>query len=479
MGNYVTGTGLARKTLQEVRLEIENSLKQAFGPSFETSVDSPNGLLINQLALAISSQWELAQEVFVSRDPAQAEGMALDWAADLTGVTRKGAVACQVPAVLYTDTALAEIPAGSSAMRSRGNLEFILDGVVSIDRAACSELMVVDDGSSRNKSYTFNFTFGAVTLNNTSTTKSNLEALRDLLQDISGIRTELTATGLRIYTGTSLQVGLTGNVPTDFEVWAGELGQFTAVEEGSQTCDIGELDSIPDAVTGWVAVYNYEAGLPGSDAETDEELRLRRAQSAKSIHIKGTDDAVAAHLRNDVAGVVTAEVRSNRSMTEDAEGRPPKSFEALVVGGRDRDVAQNIYENQAGGIQSYGNTSVIVTDSNGDEQVISFSRPEPLYLWLDIAYTPYMEEAAPTDTEIKAALMEWARKEYTIGKDVIPDRVKGGLYENTSGIGPSVVKVAVTVNPDGTPSYTDSVQSVGYRRYAILDESRITLHGSL
>ena len=54
---YVTDTGLKKKTLQELRTETENGLKQVFGVGFETAVDSPNGLLISQLALANSRLW--------------------------------------------------------------------------------------------------------------------------------------------------------------------------------------------------------------------------------------------------------------------------------------------------------------------------------------------------------------------------------------------------------------------------------------
>ena len=137
MGTYVTESGLNRKTLQECRAEIETALKQAFGPSFETSVDSPNGLLISQLALGFSNAWELAYEVFVSRDPAQATGVSLDFAAALNGLTRQSAEACEVEAVLYTLNSSATITANSKAIRTRGTLEFGLNSSVSISRSSC------------------------------------------------------------------------------------------------------------------------------------------------------------------------------------------------------------------------------------------------------------------------------------------------------------------------------------------------------
>ena len=46
MGEFVTPTGLNRKTLQELRVEFEYKFKQVFGVTFETAVDSPNGLLV-------------------------------------------------------------------------------------------------------------------------------------------------------------------------------------------------------------------------------------------------------------------------------------------------------------------------------------------------------------------------------------------------------------------------------------------------
>jgi len=145
------------------------------------------------------------------------------------------------------------------------------------------------------------------------------------------------------------------------------------------------------------------------------------------------------------------------------------------VGGDDQEVAQCIHDNQPSGIQSYGNTEVTIVDGNGDEQVIAFSRPQAKYLWVKITYDLYDEELAPTDNEITAALLNWAENEYSMGKDVIPDRIKGGLYEGTTGIGPSTILVAVTDTAEGTPSYGSAVIPIAPTAYATLAAARITL----
>ena len=116
-----------------------------------------------------------------------------------------------------------------------------------------------------------------------------------------------------------------------------------------------------------------------------------------------------------------------------------------------------------------------IVDGNGDEQVIAFSRPQARYLWVKVTYSLYNEELAPTDDEIKAALLNWAENEYSMGKDVIPDRIKVGLYDGTTGIGPSTILVAVTDTADGTPSYTDNVIPIDQSDYATLAAARIDL----
>ena len=474
MGEFVTSTGLNRKTLQELRLEFENKFKQVFGVAFETAVDSPNGLLISQLALSYNDLWELAQEIYSSLDPNQAVGAALDARAAFNGVSRKPALPCTVDAVLYTSGDSATIQAGSLARRQRGNLNFALDETVTISRSSCDELLIIDNGSAKNTEYVFHFTFGDVTLNN-STSAGNLSVLRTAVNSAGGSAT-LTDRGLIVKTSDSSPVGITGAMPSDFIIQSGENGKFTAVETGYQTCEIGELDEIAVAVSGWSAVYNYTAGVPGEDLESDESLRVRRAAAARARKSRATDPAIEAALL-DVPGVSTAIVKSNRGFTTDDEGVPGKAFVSLVVGGNDNEIAKCIYENQPAGIQSYGNTSVNITDSHGIEQQISFSRPTPIYLWVKVTYSLYDEEAFPGQDVVKDALVEWAEKEYTLGKDIISTRINQGLYD-VPGIGVATCAVAVTNSPDTAPSSasyeTDKRIPVSFFSYAALEDDRIS-----
>lgn len=474
MGEFVTSTGLNRKTLQELRLEFENKFKQVFGVAFETAVDSPNGLLVSQLALSYNDLWELAQEIYSSLDPNQAVGAALDARVAFNGVSRKPALPCIVDAVLYTEGSSATIQAGSLARRQRGNLNFALDETVTISRSSCDELLIIDNGSAKNTEYVFHFTFGDVTLNN-STSASNIAVLATAIHNAGGY-SEITTRGIVVRSMDDSPVGITGSMPSDFIIQSGANGKFTAVETGYQTCEIGELDAIAVAVGGWSAVYNYVAGDPGEDLETDESLRVRRAAAARVRKSRATDPAIEAALL-DVRGVSSALVKSNRGFATDSDGIPGKSFNSLVIGGNDNEIAQCIYENQPSGIQSYGNTSVNITDSHGIEQQISFSRPTPVYLWVKVTYSLYSEEEFTGEQSIKDALVEWAEKEYTLGKDIISTRINQGLYD-VPGIGVATCAVAVTDSPDSAPSSasyeTDKQIPVAFFSYAALEEDRIS-----
>lgn len=479
MGTYVTETGLKRKTLQEIRSELEAGFKEVFGPDFETAVDSPNGLLISQLASSFSSVWELAYEVFISRDPNQAVGVSLDFAAALNGLFRKTSTACKVDAMLFTLSSSATVPAGSKAMRTRGNLLFDLDEGVTISRSSCEKILIKDDGSQLNTNYVFHFTFGDVTLNNSSTTNSNMRALSSAIYAAGGKTAFLNdneSDGLLVWLEDE-SVGITGSLPSDFEIYAGKTGSFTAESVGVQTCEVGELDDVASSVSGWDKVYNFETAVPGTDVESDNLLRARRERSAQSIKSTATDPAIAAHLLAEVEGVTAAVVTSNRRMTSDSDNRPAKSFETFVAGGNDNDVARCIYENMPSGIQCYGNTEVAIVDDNGDEQIISFSRPEAKYLWVKVTYHLYNEEIFPGVDSLKAAILQWSEGEYNMGKDVIPDRIYSALYPPyINGVGKADILVAVSDDPNSEPAnYGTNDISISRAQYAVLAASRITL----
>lgn len=79
MSDYgVISTGFNRKPLAVIQAEIEASLVTEFGPQVIQTSQSPLGQLNGLMADIIAELWEVAEDVYQSYDPLEAEGSRLD-----------------------------------------------------------------------------------------------------------------------------------------------------------------------------------------------------------------------------------------------------------------------------------------------------------------------------------------------------------------------------------------------------------------
>lgn len=477
MGQYVTANGFQRRTLLQIKQDLENQLKQVFGPSFETDPESPNGYLVAMLAKALSSLQELGQEIYDSHNPATASGLSLDHILSLVGMVRRGATACHGPVICFTDQDSLTIPAGSLVMRQRGYLRFELEDDLVIDGndLQLNGLVLEPDQAPGSSTSTFEFSFGTYTPTG-STASAVITSLKSLLDQSSsfGGYTEMVDGSLRLMRSGEFSVV---SIPGVAKITGrGRAGQFAAVSTGYQTAEQGEIQSVVSGVDGWVSCYNLDTLTPGSDYESDPEALTRFYAHVDSTKGNATDEAIAAQVRDNVPGVSLVKVKSNRTLTTDSSGRPGKSFETLVVGGDDHDVALAVYKSQSAGIQAWGNTEVTILDANGDEQVVGFSRPVAKYLWIKVTGSKYSEEDFPGVAVLKQAILDWSTKEYTMGKDVIQDRIKVAI-QSIPGIGNTSVQAALSDTPTGSHTYTSSTIAVDISSYAVasLDRMEISL----
>lgn len=130
----------------------------------------------------------------------------------------------------------------------------------------------------------------------------------------------------------------------------------------------------PAAIT---AITNALAASPGSDAQTDPELRIARRRelvATGSSHIDGVRAAIEA-----LDGVVKATVVENNTMITNSDGIPAKAIECIVDDRgtvADADIAQTIFDAAAAGIEVYGTTdSGTATDDEGSTHTVEFTRP--------------------------------------------------------------------------------------------------------
>lgn len=85
----VQPTGFVRKPLSVIQAEIEALLITEFGPDVIQTPQSPLGQLNGLMADMITELWEVAEGVYQSYDPDQAEGLPLDNLARLRLLTRE------------------------------------------------------------------------------------------------------------------------------------------------------------------------------------------------------------------------------------------------------------------------------------------------------------------------------------------------------------------------------------------------------
>lgn len=474
MGTFVTGSGFVRKSFQAIRQDIVEKLKAKFGDDFDVSPDTPNGLLIDVFAKQLDDCYQMGQDVYDVLTPAGSYGESLDKLLPFAGLTRKSPTKMHGRVMLYTDsTDAVTVPVGTAVIRTRGNVRLKSVESITIGMNAVKDLTLVcaADGS---VSGSFSFSFGTYNVSGSSV-KVALDDLCRKMANVNGVSVaRLDDDTVRICSENEFSITSLPNWIDDGRL--GNDGEFVADDAGPETAAVGEVNALETQIEGITDVYNVNALVDGTDTETDAELRQRFIAYNRSAKEVATDQAIEVHILNTVEGATYAKVTSNRTMVESETGIPPKSFEAVVKGGLDADVAKAIYETMSAGIQPHGSTEVIVTEDDGQEQLIRFSRPVAKYLWIAIICQRYKEEnvSATVEDDIRNAVMGWAEKEYTLGKDVIPGRIMAAVYTNVPGFMSVAVTVGIADNAsDPMPTMSAISKTIKANEYAVASTERM------
>ena len=154
-------------------------------------------------------------------------------------------------------------------------------------------------------------------------------------------------------------------------------------------------------------------------------------------------------------------------------GRPPKSFETVVQGGTDAAVALKIWQVKPAGIQTYGNVSQSILDSQGNTQIINFSRATPIYIWVTASLTLNPQENFPPNGQelVSQTILAYGNS-LGIGVDVFIQRVQAAVFL-VPGIASVTVQLARTLSPTDTPSYGSSDIDIQETEISAWDLSRI------
>ena len=164
----------------------------------------------------------------------------------------------------------------------------------------------------------------------------------------------------------------------------------STIEVTAQCSAIGAIEASPGTITkitnpqkGWLSVTNTVPAVAGEPIETDEQLRYRQSISV-AIPSQNMVNSTIAGIAS-VTGVTRYKVYDNDTNETDSNGIPGHSIAAVVEGGLDEDVAEQIYLRKGPGGGTYGTTSVTYINADGLPNTVRFFRPT--YVPIDVTVT--------------------------------------------------------------------------------------------
>lgn len=433
-------TGFVPKTLEDIRSEINDSLRSAFGQSIDLSDDSVLGQITGILSERYALLWELAEAINVSQDPDAAVDAALDALSALTGTIRRPAAESIVTLTL-TGTPATLVPTGSQASTASTALVFetIADATIAASAAwAPTTAYLVGDRVTNS---------GNVYVCSTAGTSAG--------------------SGGPVGTG----VGeVDGTAAWDF-LGAG-TGDIDAVAESADTGPIvgtsRDITVITTPVAGWNGAINLLDATVGRNIETNEALRVRRELELASAGT-GTVDAVRAALLG-VTDVTAATVFHNTTDVTDVDGIPPHAVEALVQGGADQDIWDQLLAAVAAGIATHGTETGTSTDSVGNDHTMKFTRPTEIPIWIEIDVLVDADQyPIDGDAQIESAITGGAFVGIT-GRDAVSSAIKAECFEVSGVLDVTAARIGLAVSPT-----LEATLPIELRELATYDSSRIVV----
>ncbi len=199
---------------------------------------------------------------------------------------------------------------------------------------------------------------------------------------------------------------------------------------------------VTEGIIGWTGVNNPEAGVTGNDYETDPQLRSRRAASVITTG-KNTNEAVYSALSK--LGATYIVVIDNDSGAI-VDGQPANSFQVVVEGGSQNEIATAIAAVKPYGIQAYGDIVTSVPDSKGYPKNIGFSRTSRVDVHVLVDFVRKKGAAFDSDKQIQAEIVAHINA-LNINEDVVWSDVFEPITQKVDNISIKKLTIGLTASP--------------------------------
>lgn len=478
----ITETGLRIKRFDTILSEINAFQTEGFGVQVGANTRSFLNVLNTSVADKIAELWELGADIYHNLSPMSAEGAALDNAVQFGGNSREKARSTYYP--IHCECTEGITLDEETLIESDTNpaIKFLSAEERTISRSAFNKAKVKVVSTQAGEAYTvaLNGTLYSYTCKAQDGPEAILGGLRDLIladeaeaftASVDGENVLLVIEAADVESENSML--LTDNLTTE-SVTA--IISFASEEPGEVSLPNGAITKIVTAPTGFLSCTNLCGYVAGRLLETDVELRQSYVDKIFSRSSRMTDSIRSAILAN-CAGVTAAQVYENRTNETDSEGRPPHSVEAVVDGGSNSDIAEQILATVSAGITTYGSVSVDVPGEDDDMIEVCFNRPTYIYCWFKVTLTISKASLVPANyAELVETAIVDAMSQVENGEDVVPQQqFLPAIYEQVPGISYIDVSIYTTTSAsEGQPSsYPLRSVEITNRQRAMTSSTRI------
>lgn len=254
---------------------------------------------------------------------------------------------------------------------------------------------------------------------------------------------------------------------------SGEITVTATAEE------VGDIEASPNTITqigtptlGWQSVNNPSPATVGVAVETDSQLRARQARSTELSSVSLWEGIIASLLNLEdvtrVSGVKNDEDEVNE------EGIPGHTVAMIVEGGNVDEIGRTIFLKKGEGVGTYGTTETTYIDSYGFPNVIKFSRPTVVNVFVTLTITPASTYLSTAADEIKARIADYING-LDIGEDVNIARVLASAVKDCDTGMDNRFEVSAIVMGESSGSQTAASIPIEWNEAASCDIENITV----
>lgn len=334
-----------RKHVDVIREDLKRVFKNELGQDIELRPNSPLTQIIDAAAIEIARQWAAAEDAYYASFYQDAEGEELDKHLALAGYQRK------------------------RLRPATGKVEFSRSDPAPDDIPFPEGTVITTTRTQTRPRIPFETTQDAEIAAGQTSTTAPIEALKPW-------QTELDIEWL------GAETNVAANTITQFENAIAGVDSVT------------NPDPTGDTSLGYVE---------GRDRETDPEFRLRYENTLAEGGVS-TVDGIRSAVLNDLDDIVSASVDEVRDSNAGDYG---VEVTVLAPGVTDSTIGELILESRAGGVDTFGDTTVTVQTADGKSKDESFNRATQVDIYVDITLTTSSTFPSDGQTQIEDKLIRY------------------------------------------------------------------------